>query len=77
MTKVHIDHGNTRMILDLDEQGRFSTVLPPGSYDVAVFDDDHDSVASGLDLKDGETVSNLRFELPAPAAADDDSGEGG
>lgn len=62
--KVHLDHGSTRITLDLDGDGRFSTVVAPGSYDVAAFDDVHDSVASGLDLKDGENARDLLFELP-------------
>ena len=52
------------VIIDLDANGCFIAVVPPGAYDVAVFDDEHDSVASGLDLHPGQEVSNLVFELP-------------
>jgi Carboxypeptidase regulatory-like domain len=66
LAKVHIDRGSMRITLDLDENGTFTAVVPPGSYDVAVFDDEHDSVASGLDLEPEQSVSNLVFTLLPP-----------
>jgi hypothetical protein len=63
LAKVHIDRGNTRITLDLDENGTFTAVVPPGSWNVAVFDDEHDSVADGLELEPGQSVSNLVYAL--------------
>ena len=72
--KVHLDHGGTFVTVDLDDDGRFKVSLAPGDYDVAAFDDNHDSAATSVELQEGETKEQLLLVLPTPAA-DEESGE--